>query len=362
MNIGFLERFPGKPDEVMEVYYRILEHNGIPFKRLLLADPDFWGEVKRLDAFIYKWGHQDRHRQVAETILPLIESQLKVRCFPDQKTCWHYDDKIRQYLLLKQHGFPAAESFVFWDKPSALAWASSAEYPVVFKLKGGAGSLNVLLVKSKTQAARLIRRMFGPGVKQGSFGPGHFLKTYNYSIFKIGKSLAGRSLKRLLGKYEEPFYAPHRNYAYFQRFYPGNEFDVRVTTAGNRVHAFRRFVRKNDFRASGSHRWDLDPDKIDQRLLRIALDISATLGFQAMAYDFVYDGKGEPKIIEMSYLYGGAGFPDFMNGYWDDRLAWHGGRYWPQYFELVDLLGMPGLKLPENLTAASSYSKVKIRP
>jgi len=359
MNIGFLERFPGKSDEVMDVYFRLLEHNGIPFQRLLLADPLFWDKVRELNVFIYKWGHQDRHRQVAETILPLIENQLRIKCFPDQKTCWHYDDKIRQYLLLEGNGFPAAESFVFWDKSSALSWAAGAEYPVVFKLKGGAGSLNVLLVSDKMQAERLIRRMFGPGVRQGSFGPGHFLKTYNYSILKIGRSLAARSLKRIFGEFEEPFYLQHRNYAYFQKYYPGNEFDVRVTTAGNRVHAFRRFVRKNDFRASGSHHWDINPEKIDRRLLRIALDVSAALGFQAMAYDFVFDGKGEPRIIEMSYLYGGAGYPDFMNGYWDSGLNWHEGRYWPQYFELVDLLGLPDMKLPEKLTALSSYSMVK---
>lgn len=359
MNIGFLERFPGKIDEVMEVYFRILEHNGIPYQRMLLADPLFWEKVRDLDVFIYKWGHQDKYRQIAETILPLIESQLKIKCFPDQNTCWHYDDKIRQYLLLKEHGFPAAESFVFWDKPSALAWAYCTEYPVVFKLKGGAGSLNVLLIKNKEQAAGLIRRMFEHGVRQGAFGTRHFLRTYNYSLIKISRSAAKRIGKKLLGRYEEPFYITHRNYAYFQKYYPGNEFDVRVTTAGNRVHAFRRFVRKNDFRASGSHDWDIDPEKIDQKLLRIALDISATLGFQAMAYDFVYDRNGEPRIIEMSYLYGGAGFPDFMNGYWDANLERHEGRFWPQYFELMDLLGKPDLRLPEGLTAVSSYSRVK---
>lgn len=360
MNIGFLERFPGKRDSEMEVYYNILAHNGIPYQRLLLSDPLFWEKAAGLDFFIYKWHHRHDHHQIAKTILPVIEQQLKVTCFPNMKTCWHYDDKIKQYYLLKERGFPVSESYVFWDEQSALAWVENANYPIVFKLKGGAGSLSVILVKNKSQAKILVRRMFGPGVKQGSFGFKHMLRIYNYSFLKIARHF-GVEVRNFFQKKDiTSYYQKHKNYAYFQKYYSGNEFDVRVTTVGKRVHAFRRFVREKDFRASGSNKWDIDPEKIDRRMLKIALDISTQMGFQTMAYDFVYDEKKEPKIIEMSYHYGGAGFPDFMNGYWDEELNWQAGRYWPQHFELIDLLGKPDLKLPTDLTAVSSYSKVKI--
>jgi len=359
MNIGFLERFSGGLDIEMEIYYKILIYNGIPFQRLQLSDPLLWDKLSRLDFFIYKWGHLDDHHQIAKTILPIIENQLNVRCFPDQKTCWHYDDKIKQYYLLKELDFPVAESYVFWDKQSALEWSGNAIYPIIFKLKGGAGSLNVILVENKFQAKLLIRRMFGSGVKQGSFGTIHFLKLNNYSPIKIVRNIGSKVHKVFLGKDTSFYYRKHKNYAYFQKFYTGNEFDTRVTTAGKRVHAFRRFVRKNDFRASGSNKWDINPDNIDRRLLKIAIDISTKLGFQAMAYDFIYDENKEPKIVEMSYLYGGAGFPDFMNGYWDKELDWHPGRFWPQYFELIDLLGISDLKLPK-LDTDTSYKKAKM--
>ena len=360
MNIGFLDRYPGKRDDEMEVYYDILKHNAIPYQRLFLTDSLFWEKVKELDVFVYKWGHQDDHHQIAKTIMPVIEHHMKVACFPNEKTYWHYDDKIRQYYLLRELGFPVIESYVFWDKRQALKWAEEAHYPVIFKLKGGAGSLNVILLKNRSSAIKIIRRMFGSGIKQGSFGLRHFIRTYNYDPVRIARHFLIKFRNGLIGRDILPFYQKHKNYAYFQKYLPGNEFDVRVTTAGNRVHAFRRFVRKDDFRASGSDKWDIDPDKIDRRMLEIALNISKQLGFQAMAYDFIYDENKEPKIVEMSYLYGGAGYPDFMNGYWDENLNWHSGRYWPQYFELLDLLGIPDLKLPGNLGAVSSYSKVKI--
>lgn len=343
----------------MEIYFKILSHNKIPFQCLQLSDHMLWEKLSRLNIFIYKWGHLDDHHQIAKTILPIIENQLNIKCFPNQKTCWHYDDKIKQYFLLKEKGFPVCESYIFWDIECALDWAENVDYPIVFKLKGGAGSLNVILVKNKFHAKKLIKRMFGSGVKQGSFGINHLLIINNYSPLKIARYLGSKVCNIIHGKDASFYYQKHKNYAYFQKFYSGNEFDVRVTTVGKRAHAFRRFVRKNDFRASGSNLWDIDPKKIDRRLLQIALGISTQLGFQAMAYDFIYDENKEPKIVEMSYLYGGAGYPDFMNGYWDNELNWHSGRFWPQYFELQDLLGISDLKLPE-LETDSSYKRAKI--
>ena len=58
-------------------------------------------------------------------------------------------------------------------------------------------------------------------------------------------------------------------------------------------------------------------------------------------------------------VYGGAGYPDFMNGYWDENLNWHEGRYWPQYFELMDLLNMPELKLPD-LETSTKYKNANL--
>ena len=73
-------------------------------------------------------------------------------------TCWHYDDKIRQYYLLKSLGFPIIESYIFWEKEHALEWAEKAAYPVVFKLKKGASSDNVILIKNQIEAKKIILR------------------------------------------------------------------------------------------------------------------------------------------------------------------------------------------------------------
>jgi glutathione synthase/RimK-type ligase-like ATP-grasp enzyme len=80
-----------------------------------------------------------------------------------------------------------------------------------------------------------------------------------------------------------------KNYVYYQKYLPNNNFDTRVTVIGDRAFAFRRFNRTRDFRASGSGKIDYDMDSIDKRMIKIALETSEECGFQCMAFDFLYD-------------------------------------------------------------------------
>ena len=346
-------------DNEIRIYLDILDYNNIPYIQVDSSEADLWAKLEGIDYFIFKWGHDHHSRQLAESILPVLET-AGVKCFPNYSTCWHYDDKVKQFLLLNKSGFPAVDSYVFWDKGKAIEWIENHnEFPLVFKLRGGAGSLSVFLVKSKSKAKKLIKRMFGKGFSQNTVTLNHLSKTLNFNLKKIYRDYAINFRNKYLKREKQAYWLRHKNYVYFQRFMPNNQWDTRVTTAGLRAHAFRRFNRPNDFRASGSNKWDITPENIDIRMIRIALDISQHFGFQSMAYDFVYDENREPRIVEMSYLYGGAGYPDFMNGYWDKQLNWHEGRFWPQCFELMDLLEMPNLKLPD-LDTTTSYKKANI--
>jgi hypothetical protein len=117
---------------------------------------------------------------------------------------------------------------------------------------------------------------------------------------------------------------------------------------GNRAQAFRRKNRDNDFRASGSKNNDLNPQKIDLNFVKLAFQISQKMGFQTMAYDFLYDENQKPAIIEISYAYPDRTLPH-CPGYWDSELNWHEGHFWPQYFHLVDALENPELKQPDEM-------------
>ena len=66
---------------------------------------------------------------------------------------------------------------------------------------------------------------------------------------------------------------------------------------------FRRFVRDNDFRASGSGKIDYNIDDIDPRVVKLSLEISKALKFQSMAYDFLFNENNQPEICEISYTF-----------------------------------------------------------
>lgn len=336
----------GKFCPFLQKYEDILDYNGIDHVRLDANDWDFWDKLKKLDLFIFRWSHTDWPKQLAHTIFPIIENEMKIKCFPNQATCWHYDDKIREYYLLKLGGFPIVESYIFWDKKKALRWSETTNYPVVFKLKGGAGSQNVLLVKKKSIAKKFIIKMFGSGINPNKFYFSGSTRRKDFNLFKSIHHLGLNILKKYRGEDIYPFWQKHKNYVLFQKFLPNNNYDTRVTVIGNRAFGYRRFIRKNDFRASGSHNFDTNKKLIDERCVEVALKVSKTMGFQSMAYDFLFNEKNETEFTEISYT-----FIDWMiqscPGYWDSNLNWHEGHYWPQYFQLMDALEMPELKQPE---------------
>jgi glutathione synthase/RimK-type ligase-like ATP-grasp enzyme len=266
--------------------------------------------------------------------------------FPNIRTTWHHDDKIRQYFLLKAHGFPIIDSWIFWEKPQALEWLKNkADFPLVFKLKSSAGSKDVVLVKSFTLARRITNKIFSHGILHQHV-PGNFkLSVMDFKWTKFFDQVLKKIYRFYKGRDINLHWQREKNYVLFQKFLPENEFDTRVTIIGNRAFAFRRFNRNNDFRSSGSGLINYEMDKIDHRFIRKAFEISEKMHFQSMAYDFLWDENHEPAFCEISYTYQDLAVYN-CPGYWDNELVWHEGHNWPQYFHLFDFLSFPGLEQP----------------
>ena len=174
-----------------KIFETILVYNGIDVVKLDINDVDFWEKVRQLDLFIYRWNCSDDHHQIALSIIPIIEKEIGIKCFPNTATCWHYDDKIRQYFLLNGQNCPITQSWIFFDKVDALKWIEKAKFPLVFKLKAGAGSTNVILIRSVKEAIRIIKRMFGKGIVPTYSGFGdvqnRFMKSFLNFRHSVGQ-------------------------------------------------------------------------------------------------------------------------------------------------------------------------------
>jgi len=302
------------------------EKNNIPYKIVNVYDSDIVEQISDCTAFMWHHHHAD-YRDCLFAKQLLYSLQIKgLKVFPDFDTTWHFDDKVGQKYLLEAIGAPLVPSYVFYTKKDAIEWINKTTFPKVFKLRGGAGSANVKLAKTKLQAKKFIRKAFSSGFSQFD-RLGYFKE--RYSKWRQGKdTLIGvcKGFARLFIPTEfAKMHHREKGYAYFQDFIPNNSFDIRVIVIGDKAFAFKRMVRKNDFRASGSGNFIYDKNQIDERCVKIAFDINNKINSQSIAYDFVFDESNIPLIVEISYGFIAKVY-DKCEGYWDREMNWHAGE------------------------------------
>lgn len=348
MKIGIIQFSKTSVPRLLNRFLEIMRLNAIQYEYLDPNAPSFWQKAGECDYILALQGQYRSQLELARAIMPVIEREMGKKCFPNEATAWHYDDKIKQYYLLSQQGFCFIPCHIFYNQDAALAFAESASYPLVFKLRGGAGSSNVRLVSNSAEAGDYIRLMFGRGVNSASLSFGLISDLQSLGVAKFAKQIRDRAYLYLKhGYYKTEFWGIEKDYVLFQDFYPGNSYDTRITIIGERAFGFRRHNRPKDFRASGSGRIDWDESQIDLRCVSEAFKVSGHFGFQSMAYDFIYDPEGKPAICEISYTFQDEAVHK-CRGYWDRELVWHEGHQWPQYCMLIDLLEAPGLRsIPE---------------
>ena len=300
---------------------------------------DIVDQLVGADALLWHWMHNiPEDVRTGFRIIQTAE-EMGLTVFPNRATCWHYDDKVSQKYLLEAIGAKAAQADVFYDLESALKWIETAAFPKVFKLSRGAGSMNVQLVRIAEHARRLAIQAFGRGFKPVASILGDAKSSIRRHRKKGDMLAVLRRLPQMLANIRRMNreIARERGYVYFQEFLPDNEYDTRVTIIGDRAFGFRRMVRANDFRASGSANIVYDASSIDLRCIESAFRVANRLGTQSLAFDFVKDRTGAPTIVEISYCYLASAVYE-CTGHWDSHLNWHEGRMWPQDAILIDLL------------------------
>ncbi len=289
------------------------------------------------DALMWHFNHKgSKESKFAKQLLFSVQAAGK-KVFPDYNTVWHFDDKVAQKYLLEGINVAMAKVDVFYDRKDALHWAKDTNYPTVFKLRNGAGSDNVKLVRNFRDAKKLIRKAFGKGFEQ--YDAWGNLKE-RIRKYKAGKTSLTNVLKGAVRLVHTTEYARltgnEQGYVYFQEFIPDNDSDIRVIVIGNKAFAIKRLVRENDFRASGSGTILYDKKHFDDKTIMSAFETSEKLQDQCMAYDFVYHDT-KPLIVEVSYGFAAEGYDDCV-GYWDKDMTWNPGPFNPYGWMVEDLI------------------------
>ncbi len=221
-------------------------------------------------ALIWWAKHNPGLKARARQLLYHVNVTCGIPTFPVWNDFRHYDDKIAQYYLLSHLGLPHPETFVTWNREEAMAQAAATDYPVVSKASSGAGSSNVMLLKNRRQAERLVRQVFGRG-----------RKTY------------------FRGQLQ-------RNYLLWQKFLPGNNGDWRVVCLGDSsTFGFFRHNREGSWQASGSG--VIERGDLPSAVLEGSWQATRALKAQVMSYDWLKDEEENWMIAETSTIWGDPG-------------------------------------------------------
>jgi len=301
------------------------KENGIPYKIVNAYDSNIIDQVKDCSAFMWHFSHQDYRDALFAKQLLFSFQQAGKKVFPDFNTGWHFDDKVGEKYLLEAIGAPIVPTYVFYTKKEAMAWVNTTDFPKVFKLRGGAGSSNVKLARTRREAVKFIKKAFAKGFPQYDAVGG--LKE-KWRIYKVGKTGILDVVKGLLRLIFPTSYAKmhpyEKGYVLFQDFISNNKFDIRVVVVNGKAFGLKRMCRKNDFRASGGGDIIYDKSQIGESCVKTAFDVNDRIHAQSIAFDFVFDKDGKPLIIEISYGYAAAAY-DKCEGYWTRDMQWHEG-------------------------------------
>tara|TARA_Y100001954_G_C15794197_1_gene596752 strand:- start:119 stop:1144 length:1026 start_codon:yes stop_codon:yes gene_type:complete len=316
------------------------KEKNIKFKLVNCYENNIISQIQNCSGLMWHWDQNDYRSNLFAKQLMVSIKKMGIKVYPNIYTSWHFDDKIGQKYLLEAINAPLVNTYIFYDKKEAQKWIKSVEFPKVFKLSGGAGSVNVQLVNNKQRALRLVNQAFGNGFssinkKNRLFDRiRKFNQQKNFSNFK---KIVGGFGRLFIPTEIEKFSPNDKGYIYFQDYIPNNEYDTRMIVIGSRCFAVRRYCRKNDFRASGSGIAAYDKDLFDIRMVKVSFEVSKKINSQSMAFDFVIH-EGKPKIIEISYCFIIGEFYDQCHGYWDEDLIWHNEEVNPQRFIIEDFI------------------------
>ena len=199
------------------------------------------------------------------------------------------------YKVAILEGTEFLQARVYGCLEDLLSQIDRIRYPVVFKPSEGSMSSGVALAKSKAELLGLVKK---------------YAKTSNLRSWL--KEMVRQ--RKFLGYVKNSYY---QKKFILQPYIPNLENDWKVLIFGEKVYVLRRGVRKNDFRASGSHlgykagsKSGFPVDHLDR-----LLDFKNKIGLPSISIDYTFDGKNG-YIIEFQGIYFGLSTHNYSDDYY----------------------------------------------
>ena len=143
--------------------------------------------------------------------LRVMVEQLGLAVYPSLAALWIYQSKRRMHYWLAANDVPQPRTWVFYDRDEALAFAETADLPLVYKPDLGGAARGVRIFRSRSALKRHIRRVFRRGPRLPGWDPRErqwgtvFLQAYvdapgEWRMIRVGDSYFGYE-KRKQGEF-----------------------------------------------------------------------------------------------------------------------------------------------------------------
>jgi len=144
------ERFASFQKKLSEfgIDYTVLDFENHEWIEFDYSDIDF---VIYYPYFRYSSNHPLALQEVYDNLTFIYSEYPNIKFYPDPKIIKYYNDKYKQYLVLKTHGYPIPETIPLLSDESVDLADKKLGYPMVLKNRYGAGGGSVFRVFNKKE-------------------------------------------------------------------------------------------------------------------------------------------------------------------------------------------------------------------
>lgn len=285
----------------------------IPFRELVSKSKDIPQGSMLFYSSIY---NKNYLQYIRDTIAFIAETRPDILLLPNQAQLRSLENKGYQEYYKQQIGIDRVIGKYYGDINDLLNDRSKMNYPFVLKLNEGALSSGVHLIENKTQLHAFQTKVKKRNLREKA---SYYLNKRN--SFKKDSNL--NPIDNLLASNFESFFEK-RKPVITQEFIPNLKCDYKVLIFGNIYFVFRRKTRRNDFRASGSGKfnWVIPPREVLDyaRLINnkmnspiISLDIGIDKNKECYLFEFQGTGFGPIGVTQADKYF------TFKNNEWINK-------------------------------------------
>lgn len=286
----------GLDHDILEVAFSEYEINIIwkSFSEIDFTD-DWDGKI-----VLYTSSEDDKvlYKSYIEDIVYGLELQGAV-VIPKFRYLRAHHNKVFMEILRSRMGLTShLKSLFFGTSEEAVEALSAGKIPFPCVIKAAAGAMSRAVAKASDRK--------------------EFIKV----IADMSKTTNLKSDARdFLRCYKHKNYIPessHRNKFIVQPMIQGLANDWKILIYGDKIFNLKRYVRKNDFRASGSHvNYQIgSASGLTSQMMDFVYDIYKKMDIPMLSFDLAYDGKNY-HMIEFQALYFGTSTFELSKDYYE---------------------------------------------